>query len=82
MISMQEISLNREQIRELKKKKGPELVRFLKNIYLEGYKEGLHTTPKVTPEAINKIIKNTKGVGESKRRAIMEQVTKLFEMED
>lgn len=79
---MQEITLNREQLREIKRKDNKALSKFIRNVYLEGYKEGLHNTPRVTPTAINKIIKNTKGVGEIKRKAIMDRVTLLFEKEE
>lgn len=78
----QKITLTREQCREIKKKDREELTKFIRNVYLEGWKDGTHNKVAVSPEAINKIIKDTKGVGEAKRRAIMEKVTKLFEMED
>lgn len=73
------IELTREQYRELKKKDRNGLTKFIENIYWEGFKAARKSPEKATPEAINEIIKKTKGVGEAKRKAIMEEVTKLFE---
>lgn len=79
---MQEVTLTREEHRTIKNKNRTEMTKFLRNVYMEGWKDGLHNKAKVTPEDIYNIIKATKGVGETKRKAIMEKVTKLFEEEE
>lgn len=78
---MQKITLTREQCREIKKKSKDELIKFIKNVYWEGWKDGRKNAAAVSPEAIYNIIKNTKGIGEAKCKAIMEKVTMLFEQE-
>lgn len=67
----------REKYKEIKKMDRKTLEEFICDVYKEGLNNGKRKVP--TPEKINEIIKNTKGVGEGKRKAIMEEVTKLFE---
>lgn len=79
---IKQVELNRKRYRELKKLDHQQMQGFITNIYIEGYKEGLKSSASVRPEDIYKILIGTKGIGETKAKAAMEQITKLFEVFD
>ena len=71
------MKFTREIYKKIKAMDRKTMETFITETYNEGVEKGVGMS--VRPEQINEIIKNTKGVGETKRKAIMEQVTQLFE---
>ncbi len=71
------MKFTREVYKKIKAMDRKTMETFITETYNAGVEKGVGMS--VRPEQINEIIKNTKGVGETKRKAIMEQVTQLFE---
>lgn len=79
---MKQLKLTRKEYKQIKKMDHNDMQKFIVNMYMEGYKTGLSSSATVTPEQIEKIITDTKGVGEIKKKAIMEKITMLFETQE
>ena len=73
---MREI-INRKMYKKIKAMDRTEMAEYLTNLYQEGVNAGMSKV--VTSEQINEELKQIKGIGEVKRQAIMERITKLYE---
>ena len=74
---MSVVDINRKMYKKIKTMDRREMSDYVCNVYKEGIAAGIKKM--VTPEQINEEIKQVKGVGDTKRQAIMERVTKLYE---
>lgn len=74
---MSVVDINRKMYKKIKTMDRREMSDYVCNVYKEGVTAGAKRL--VTPEQINEEIKQVKGVGNTKRQAIMERVTKLYE---
>lgn len=69
--------INRKMYKKIKTMDRTEMAEYLTNLYQEGVNAGMSKV--VTSEQINEELKQIKGIGEVKRQAIMERITKLYE---
>ena len=74
---MSVVDINRKMYKKIKSMDRREMSYYVCNVYKEGITAGIKRI--VTPEQINEEIKQVKGVGDTKRQAIMERITKLYE---
>ena len=74
---MSVVDINRKMYKKIKTMDRREMSEYVCNVYKEGVTAGIKRI--ITPEQINEEIKKVKGVGDTKRQAIMERVTKLYE---
>ena len=74
---MSVVDINRKMYKKIKSMDRREMSDYVCNVYKEGITAGIKRI--VTPEQINEEIKQVKGVGDTKRQAIMERITKLYE---
>ena len=65
---MSVVDINRKMYKKIKSMDRREMSDYVCNVYKEGITAG-----------INEEIKQVKGVGDTKRQAIMERITKLYE---
>lgn len=49
-----------------------------KNLYMEGYKDGRDSVPGIDIKQVEQAISETKGIGESRLRSIMNSIEKKF----
>lgn len=71
--------INRNMYKEIKKFDHRRLESFLQDIYKEGYNDAISENKGVSIEDIENTIRNTKGIGTVKYRAIKSELDKLFE---
>ncbi|MCI8483489.1 MAG: hypothetical protein HFH41_04015 [Lachnospiraceae bacterium] len=78
-----QIGITRQQYKDLKKKDHQQMNAFLLRFWQDGYKEGMTAAKKasVSPAEIEKAISGIKGMGEARRKAVMQQVYKLYKEE-
>lgn len=74
---MSVVDINRKMYKKIKTMDRREMSDYVCNVYKEGITAGIKRI--VMPEQINEEIKQVKGVGDTKRQAIMERITKLYE---
>lgn len=76
--------ISREKYKEIKKMDHVEMSDFFTKVWQSGYdhckkEEKAENKAAVTPEDIREMIKDIKGIGEIKLKAIMEQIGTLYE---
>ena len=76
--------ISREKYKEIKKMDHVEMSDFFTKVWQSGYdhykkEEKAENKAAVTPEDIREVIKDIKGIGEVKLKAIMEQIGTLYE---
>ena len=70
--------LRREYYRRVKKMDRSQFEEFCKNLYMEGYKDGRDSVPGIDIKQVEQAISETKGIGESRLRSIMNSIEKKF----
>lgn len=76
--------ISREKYKEIKRMDHTEMSDFFIGVWQSGYdhrkkEEKAENKAAVTPEAIREVIKDVKGIGEVKLKAIMENIKQLYE---
>ena len=76
--------ISREKYKEIKKMDHVSMSDFYTKVWQEGFDNGVkagndNREAAVTPEDIREVIKDVKGIGEVKLKAIMENVNQLYE---
>lgn len=76
--------ISREKYKEIKKMDHVSMSDFYTRVWQEGFNTGVkagndNREAAVTPEDIREVIKDVKGIGEVKLKAIMENVNQLYE---
>lgn len=75
--------ISREKYKEIKRMDHVSMSEFYTKVWQEGFDNGVKAgsdkrEAAVTPEDIREVIKNVKGIGETKIKAIMEQIGTLY----
>jgi len=75
--------ISREKYKEIKRMDHVSMSEFYTKVWQEGFDSGIKAnkeekTAAVTPEDIREVIKDVKGIGEVKLKAIMEQIGALY----
>ena len=70
--------LRREDYRRVKKMDRGQFEAFCKNLYMEGYQDGRNSVPGIDISQVKEAIAGTKGIGETRLKAIMENIDKRF----
>lgn len=75
--------ISREKYKEIKKMDHVSMSDFYTKVWQEGFDNGVkagndNREAAVTPEDIREVIKDVKGIGEVKLKAIMEQIGTLY----
>lgn len=75
--------ISREKYKEIKRLDHTSMSEFYTKVWQEGFDNGVkagndNREAAVTPEDIREVIKDVKGIGEVKLKAIMEQIGALF----
>lgn len=75
--------ISRDKYKEIKRMDHTSMSEFYTKVWQEGFDNGVKAgndkrEAAVTPEAIREVIKEVKGIGEVKLKAIMEQIGTLF----
>ena len=75
--------ISRDKYKEIKRMDHVSMSEFYTNVWQEGVDNGVKAVndnreAAVTPEAIRDVIKDVKGIGEVKLKAIMEQIGALY----
>lgn len=75
------LGITRQQWKNIKKKDHKEMEVFLIQFYQDAYNDGMKAAKKanISPADIETAIKDLKGVGEMKQKAIMQRIYKLYE---
>ena len=76
--------ISREKYKEIKRMDHVSMSDFYTRVWQEGFDSGIKANKNekkaaVTPEAIREVIKDVKGIGEVKLKAIMENIKQLYE---
>lgn len=75
--------ISREKYKEIKRMDHVSMSEFYTKVWQEGFDSGIKANKDekeaaVTPEDIREVIKDVKGIGEVKLKAIMEQIGALY----
>lgn len=75
--------ISRDKYKEIKRMDHTSMSEFYTKVWQEGFDNGVKAgsdkrEAAVTPEDIGEVIKNVKGIGEIKLKAIMEQIGTLY----
>nr|DAU95682.1 MAG TPA: DNA excision repair protein [Caudoviricetes sp.] len=75
--------ISRDKYKEIKRMDHTSMSEFYTKVWQEGFDNGVKAgndkrEAAVTPEDIREVIKNVKGIGETKIKAIMEQIGTLY----
>nr|DAO04940.1 MAG TPA: DNA repair endonuclease XPF [Caudoviricetes sp.] len=75
--------ISRDKYKEIKRMDHVSMSEFYTKVWQEGFDNGVKAVndnreAAVTPEAIREVIKDVKGIGEVKLKAIMEQIGALY----
>ena len=75
--------ISRDKYKEIKRMDHTSMSEFYTKVWQEGFDNGVKAgndkrEAAVTPEDIREVIKNVKGIGEVKLKAIMEQIGALY----
>ena len=75
--------ISRDKYKEIKRMDHTSMSEFYMKVWKEGFDNGVkagndNREAAVTPEDIREVIKNVKGIGEVKLKAIMEQIGALY----
>ena len=75
--------ISRDKYKEIKRMDHTSMSEFYTKVWQEGFDNGVkagndNKEAAVTPEAIREVIKDVKGIGEVKLKAIMEQIGALY----
>ena len=75
--------ISRDKYKEIKRMDHVSMSEFYTKVWQEGFDSGIKANKEekkaaVTPEDIREVIKDIKGIGETKIKAIMEQIGALF----
>jgi len=75
--------ISRDKYKEIKRMDHTSMSEFYAKVWQEGFDNGAkagndNKEAAVTPEAIREVIKDVKGIGEVKLKAIMEQIGALY----
>lgn len=75
------IGITRKQYKDIKKKDHQQMNTFLIRFWQDGYNDGLAAAKKVnvSPADIENAISGIKGMGETKVKAVMQRIYKLYE---
>lgn len=75
------IGITRQQYKDIKKKDHQQMNAFLIRFWQDGYNDGLAAAKKtnVSPADIENAISGIKGMGETKVKAVMQRIYKLYE---
>lgn len=75
------VGITRQQYKDIKKKDHQQMNAFLIRFWQDGYNDGLAAAKKanVSPADIENAISNIKGIGETKVKAVMQKIYKLYE---
>lgn len=76
-----QIGVTRQQYKDIKKKDHQQMNAFLIRFWQDGYNDGLAAAKKVniSPADIENAISGIKGMGETKVKAVMQRIYKLYE---
>lgn len=74
--------LSRASYKAIKKYDHQQMEKFATTVYTNGYKAGAASVPEADLTKIEKVIRNTKGIGEVKAAAIIENINTLFKNGD
>lgn len=70
--------LRREDYKKVKKMDRSQFEGFCKSLYMEGYRDGRNSVPGIDISQVKEAIAETKGIGESRLQAIMENIESRF----
>lgn len=70
--------LRREDYKKVKKMDRIQFEGFCKSLYMEGYRDGRESVPGIDISQVKEAIAATKGIGESRLQAIMENIESRF----
>lgn len=70
--------LRREDYKKVKKMDRTQFEGFCKSLYMEGYRDGKNSVPGIDVSQVKEAIAVTKGIGESRLQAIMENIENQF----
>lgn len=70
--------LRREDYKKVKKMDRSQFEGFCKSLYMEGYRHGRDSVPGIDISQVKEAIATTKGIGESRLQAIMENIESRF----
>lgn len=70
--------LRREDYKRVKKMDRAQFEGFCKSLYMEGYQDGRNSVPGIDISQVKEAIAETKGIGESRLQAIMENIESRF----
>lgn len=75
------VGITRQQYKDIKKKDHQQMNAFLIRFWQDGYNEGLAAAKKtnISPSDIENAISGIKGMGETKVKAVMQRIYKLYE---
>ena len=75
------VGITRQQYKDIKKKDHQQMNAFLIRFWQDGYNEGLAAAKKanISPADIENAISRIKGMGETKVKAVMQRIYKLYE---
>ena len=75
------IGITRQQYKDIKKKDHQQMNAFLIRFWQDGYNDGLAAAKKtnISPADIENAISGIKGMGETKVKAVMQRIYKLYE---
>lgn len=75
------VGITRQQYKDIKKKDHQQMNAFLIRFWQDGYNEGLAAAKKtnISPADIENAISGIKGMGETKVKAVMQRIYKLYE---
>lgn len=77
------IGITRQQYKDIKRKDHQQMEAFLIRFWQDGYNDGLKAAKKanIPPADIENAISGIKGMGETKVKAVMQRIYKLYEKE-
>lgn len=70
--------LRREDYKRVKKMDRQQFESFCKNLYMTAYEEGRKSVPGIDISEVRKAISETKGIGQSRLKSIMESIERKF----
>ena len=75
------VGITRQQYKDIKKKDHQQMNAFLIRFWQDGYNEGLAAAKKtnISPADIENAISGINGMGETKVKAVMQRIYKLYE---
>lgn len=79
---MNKNGITRQQYKDIKKKDHQQMNEFLIRFWQDGYNDGLKAARKATisPEQIEKEIREIRGMGETRVNAVMQRIYNLYEI--